>query len=76
MTNRIEISTDTRRAQVPVTVYVRAFRKTTRTLAGQAVLSMLHAWGTDGASAAHAHLKIAAGDSMLYGNSLPVSVAS
>lgn len=76
MMNEIEIKTDTRRAIVPVTVFVKARRQTVRTLAGQAVLSMLHSWGTAGAGTAFVHMKVAAGDSLLYAarcsDSLPV----
>lgn len=75
--NTIEIKTDTRSAIVPVTVRMPIRGGTVRTLAGQAVLSMLYSWGTPGAMAAYAHMKVAAGDSLLYAarvsSSLPVT---
>lgn len=66
MTNTIQIATETRLAIVPVTLFVRASRRTERTLAGQAVLSMLHAWGTASACAAHNNLMHAASETITY----------
>ena len=71
MTNTIAIKTDTRSAVVPLTV--RVVNRTTRTLAGQAVLSMLHAWNTASACAAYKHLQVAAGDTLLYAASAVAS---
>jgi hypothetical protein len=64
--NEIEITTETRRALVPVTVFIRAFRRTQRTVAGQATLAMLHAWNT--ASACHAFngLRTATDETLTY----------
>jgi hypothetical protein len=58
--NAMTISTDTKLATVPVTVFVRARRRTERTLAGQAALAMLHAWNTASAALAHKNLDAAA----------------
>jgi hypothetical protein len=65
MNGTIHIATDTRSATVPVTVRMPG-RSAVRTLAGQAVLSMLHSWGTVAAATAYAHMKVACGDSLLY----------
>lgn len=64
MTNTIEIKTATRRAVVPATVFIRAFRRTSRTVAGQAVISMLHAWGTASANAAYGQLVNASNETL------------
>lgn len=64
-TNTVTVTSAFRTATVPVAVRMPG-RSAVRTLAGQAVLSMMYAWGTPGAPAAFAHMKVAAGDSLLY----------
>jgi hypothetical protein len=67
MTNTITIESATRTATVPVTC--RVVNRTTRTVAGQAVVAMLHAWNT--ASACHAlkNLQAAADETLTYASS-------
>ena len=61
-TNAIEIATDTRIATVPVTV--RAHRRTVRTVAGQAVVAMLHAWNTASSVAAFKNMQSAVAETL------------
>jgi hypothetical protein len=65
-TNTIEISSETRTATVAVAVYIKARRRTARTVAGQAALSMLHAWNTASACHAFKNLQVAADETLLY----------
>ncbi len=77
MTNSLTISTDTRRATVPVSMYIRAHRRTSRTVAGQAALAMLHAWNTASAVAAFKTLQSAASETLsLAGNNIATSEAA
>lgn len=66
MMNNIEITTETRTATVAVTLFVKARRRTERTLAGQAALAMLHAWNTASACHAFKGLNAAADETLVY----------
>lgn len=63
-TNRIEIATDSRTASVPVSMFIRAHHRTSRTVAGQAAIAMLHAWNTAIACHAFKSLNAAASETL------------